>query len=271
MRWRAELAALLLLGGCGTTGALSDRPVKIGQPYAVGGVRYVPEDRRDYDAVGYASWYGRDHAGKPTANGERFDPGALTAAHPTLPMPSYVAVTALDSGRTITVRVNDRGPFSRGKLIDLSRAAARMLGTEAAGDAPVRVRRVYPTAEQQRAVARGRRVAMLPEPTPGERAEQLRRLAAQPHGGLAPAGAPVAADAAPEGGQGAAFIRVASFASRANADGLAAVLGGSVVAAGRYWQVRLGPYTDGAAAARSLANVVAKGYRDASVVAAESW
>ncbi|WP_414902879.1 septal ring lytic transglycosylase RlpA family protein [Sphingomonas flavalba] len=269
MRWRAELTALLLLGGCGTTGGLNDRVVKIGQPYVVGGVRYVPEDRRDYDAVGYASWYGRDHAGKPTANGERFDPGALTAAHPTLPMPSYVAVTALDSGRTIVVRVNDRGPFSREKLIDLSQAAARMLGTEAAGNAPVRVRRVYPTAEQQRAVARGRRIAMLPEPTPGERAEQRRRLAAQPHGGLAPVGALVAAGR--EGEAGATFVRVASFASRANADGLAAALGGSVVATGRYWQVRLGPYTDGAAAARSLADVVAKGYRDASVVAAESW
>src|SRR3546814_5799298 len=115
----------------------------IGDPYKIGGVTYTPIDVADYDEVGYAGRYGDDLAGKPTANGEDFDPAAISAAHKTLPLPSYVEVTALDTGRTILVRVNDRGPMANDRLIDLSPAAADQLGLKD-GVTGVRVRRVHP-------------------------------------------------------------------------------------------------------------------------------
>src|SRR3546814_4440918 len=106
----------------------------------VAGTSSTPADIVDNDAVGYASRYGDGRAGKPTANGEDFDPAAISAAHKTLPLPSYVEVTALDTGRTILVRVNDRGPMANDRLIDLSPAAADQLGLKD-GVTGVRVRR----------------------------------------------------------------------------------------------------------------------------------
>src|SRR3546814_18441296 len=100
----------------------------LGVPYKVGDTSYTPADVADYDAVGCASRYGDDHDGKPTANGEDFDPAAISAAHKTLPLPSYVEVTALDTGRTIMVRVNDRGTMANDRLHDLSPAAADQHG-----------------------------------------------------------------------------------------------------------------------------------------------
>lgn len=113
---------------------------KVGNPYVVAGVTYVPMEDPGYDKVGMASWYGPDFHGKQTANGELFDMSALTAAHPTLPMPSYAWVTNLRNGRTILVRINDRGPYKPGRIVDVSRASARMLGFEGQGVAEVRVR-----------------------------------------------------------------------------------------------------------------------------------
>ncbi|WP_279386493.1 septal ring lytic transglycosylase RlpA family protein [Phenylobacterium hankyongense] len=113
---------------------------KIGKPYQVGGVWYTPKAQPNYDEVGLASWYGPQHQGKPTANGERFDLNRVTAAHKTLPLPSVVEVTNLDNGKRIHVRVNDRGPFVSGRIIDLSQEAARELGFEGRGLAHVRVR-----------------------------------------------------------------------------------------------------------------------------------
>lgn len=92
--------------------AVSDYPQKIGNPYKVGDTTYTPEDVPSYDEVGYASWYGDELSGNKTANGEIFNPQGISAAHKTLPLPSYVEITALDTGRTILVRVNDRGPFT---------------------------------------------------------------------------------------------------------------------------------------------------------------
>lgn len=129
-----------------------DVPVKVGSRYQVAGRRYVPTDARDYDEVGLASWYS---SGGSTANGERFDADAVTAAHTTLPLPCYVEVTALATGRTILVRINDRGPFAADRIIDLSRGAARQLGIERQGLAPVRVRRVEPTAADRLALRSG--------------------------------------------------------------------------------------------------------------------
>jgi rare lipoprotein A len=130
-----------------------DQPSKLGSPFVVGNTTYTPEDVVSYDDVGYASYYGQELAGRPTANGEVFIPGGITAAHKTLPMPTYVEVTALDTGRTILVRVNDRGPFANDRLIDLSEGAARQLGILDKGVSGVRVRKVNPP-EQERAVLR---------------------------------------------------------------------------------------------------------------------
>ena len=113
---------------------------KLGSPYKVAGRWYVPREEPDYDRGGIASWYGDDFHGRKTANGEIFDKGALTAAHPTLPLPCYAYVTNVDNGRTILVRVNDRGPYVSDRLIDLSHASARALGYENQGRARVRVR-----------------------------------------------------------------------------------------------------------------------------------
>jgi rare lipoprotein A len=113
---------------------------KIGKPYRIGGVWYVPREDPTYDRTGMGSWYGADFHGRKTANGETYDMNALTAAHPTLPLPSYVDVTNLANGKTVRVRVNDRGPYIGGRIIDMSRAAARQLGFESQGKAELRVR-----------------------------------------------------------------------------------------------------------------------------------
>jgi rare lipoprotein A len=151
------LLGALLLAGCASTSyrPVSDSPVRIGKPYNVKGVTYVPAEQPRYDMLGYASWYGTE-SGNKTANGERFRAKAVTAAHTTLPLPSYVEVTALDSGRTILVRINDRGPFVAGRIIDLSQGAARQLGMERQGRAPVRVRVVDPPEKDKAALRKGK-------------------------------------------------------------------------------------------------------------------
>jgi rare lipoprotein A len=112
---------------------------KIGQPYQVDSVWYYPREQPDYDETGIASWYGPDFYGKATANGETYDGNQLTAAHKTLPMPVNVRVTNLDNGKSLVVRVNDRGPYARGRIIDLSRKAAQLLDVVQTGTARVRV------------------------------------------------------------------------------------------------------------------------------------
>ncbi|HWE79025.1 MAG TPA: septal ring lytic transglycosylase RlpA family protein [Pseudolabrys sp.] len=112
---------------------------RVGKPYVVGGRVYVPETDPHYSATGLASWYGDDFHGRYTANGEIFDENAISAAHPTLPLPCYARVTDLANGRSIIVRVNDRGPYAKGRLIDLSVQTAKLLGFYGHGIAKVRV------------------------------------------------------------------------------------------------------------------------------------
>src|SRR6476660_9645352 len=112
---------------------------RVGKPYTVAGRVYVPEEDTDYRAEGMASWYGDDFHGRLTANGEVFDMSSLTAAHPTLPMPSYARVTNMLNGKSLIVRVNDRGPYHGNRLIDVSNKAAELLEFKANGVARVRV------------------------------------------------------------------------------------------------------------------------------------
>ncbi len=148
-KWLLPLfCCLLLLTACATnktSATLYPESLKPGsppwqKPYTVNGQRYEPlTNHRDFVQTGIASWYGTDFQGKNTSNGEKYDMNAMTAAHKTLPLGVYVKVKNLDNGRETVVRVNDRGPFVKGRVIDLSYAAAKKLGLESIGTAPVRI------------------------------------------------------------------------------------------------------------------------------------
>jgi rare lipoprotein A len=163
--------------GSGAPGAF-----KVGQPYQAGGVTFYPKEDYSYDETGIASWYGPDFHGKRTANGETYDQDELTAAHPTLPMPSLVRVTNLDNGRSVVVRINDRGPFVPGRIIDVSKRGAQLLGFDKVGTAKVRVkimeiesRAIADAARKRGYVAPPREVASAawPVPTPGPEAGRV--------------------------------------------------------------------------------------------------
>jgi rare lipoprotein A len=163
-RGAAAVATCLLVANCASSGKFAGRvdpkygvsssprvvalgePVpkgggtyRVGKPYTVGGRIYVPEEDVNYREEGLASWYGDDFHGRQTANGEVFDLDSLTAAHPTLPMPCYARVTNLSNGKSLIVRVNDRGPYHGNRLIDVSNKAAELLDFKGNGVARVRV------------------------------------------------------------------------------------------------------------------------------------
>ena len=175
---RSSLLPLLLalfIAGCASYQPVSDTPVRVGPPYTARGVTYVPAQQPGYDEVGYASWYGNE-SGNRTARGEKFRPGGISAAHPTLPLPSYVEVTDLGSGRTVLVRVNDRGPFTRGRIIDLSRGAAEALGIHNRGQSAVRVRLAEPREKDRQRLRKGKEASERPPLTGEALAAQRRRL-----------------------------------------------------------------------------------------------
>ncbi len=144
LRLCSLLLALACLSACashhGGGGQYASRGnYKVGAPYKVDGVTYVPQEEFNHVETGVASWYGPGFHGKSTANGETYDQQDHTAAHRTLQMPSVVRVTNLDNGRSTVVRVNDRGPYARSRIIDLSRAAAQDLDIVRNGTAHVRI------------------------------------------------------------------------------------------------------------------------------------
>lgn len=116
----------------------------IGEPYSYDGIDFVPHADPAYDEAGAAAWMADEYHGRRTANGEIHDSTALVAAHPTLPLPSFVMVTNLANGRTLVLRVNDRGPFNRGRILDVSHRGAILLGFAVQGTARVRVQYLGP-------------------------------------------------------------------------------------------------------------------------------
>lgn len=142
---------ILLIAACSTTPSVrppNDNVLpkgdqggskKVGKPYKIAGKWYYPKEDPTYDQVGLASWYGRQFHGKKTANGEVYNMNSLTAAHKTLPLPSFVKVTNLANGRSIVLRVNDRGPFVDNRILDVSRRGAQLLGFQQQGVTRVRV------------------------------------------------------------------------------------------------------------------------------------
>ncbi|MCS6625173.1 septal ring lytic transglycosylase RlpA family protein [Roseibacterium beibuensis] len=232
------------------------------RPYQIRGRWYRPEEQPDYDETGMASWYGDQFHGRPTATGERFDMNALTAAHKTLPLPGLVEVTNLANGRTVVLRVNDRGPFVDGRIIDLSRGAADALDLRRAGVGEVRVRylgraprlgggQVLQYAEARPAPDRGP-VPYLPTAVPP----------AQPQPGPAAWSPP----AAPRTG---VWVQAGTWADAREARRAASHLGGGAAveeaAPGRY-RVLVGPWPDAGTAERSRRAVISRGYPEATTI-----
>jgi rare lipoprotein A len=209
------VAASILLNACATTELVfhtakkigGDEPTgregavyKIGKPYEVSGVWYYPAVDYDYSETGIASWYGSDFHGRPTANGEIYDMNRVTAAHRTLPMPSVVQVTNLENGRSISIRVNDRGPFKRGRIIDLSRRGAQLLGFERDGTAKVRVEILATESRRMAAEMTGGNGTKVAEKN-GVKAASRAKIASEPL--PPPPGMAASAKPAPVTGNGA--------------------------------------------------------------------
>jgi len=181
------------------------------KPYEVNGVIYRPHPQPNYDEVGIATWYGAQYHNRQTADGEIFNMDRASAAHTTLPLPCIVEVTNLDNGKRIRVRVNDRGPFVRGRILDLSREGAKELGFYMKGSARVRVRYVGPAP-----ALGGGSLQMAaydpPRPVPETHAtDAVQESAPKP---ISP----------PAAGQ--ARVQAATFAERAHAEAAATALGG---------------------------------------------
>ncbi|KQM65893.1 hypothetical protein ASE75_06610 [Sphingomonas sp. Leaf17] len=187
-----------------------------------------------YMATGLSSWYGEELAGNRTASGERFDPRGITAAHRTLPLGSLAEVTDLNTGRSIVVRVNDRGPHRDDRLIDLSQGAARLLGTDRRSVASVRVRTAISGATVS---AR----SLVPDITP-------------------------AAVSIPKSVSGRYSVQVGSFSSQPRAQALADRIDASVRRDGALYRVILGPFEDARSAQRARDAVVGRGYGDARIL-----
>ncbi|MBQ9731846.1 MAG: septal ring lytic transglycosylase RlpA family protein [Alphaproteobacteria bacterium] len=141
----SQVEAIKGQGGC----------YKVGSPYKIMGKWYYPKEDYSYSEVGTASWYGEDFHAKRTANGEKYDMHALTAAHRTLPLPSIVKVTNLENGRSLVLRVNDRGPYAKNRIIDISKRGAQLLGFQTQGTAKVRVEVMAEESKQLKAALLG--------------------------------------------------------------------------------------------------------------------
>ena len=183
--------------------ATGDGRYKVGSPYQIKNVWYYPAEDYEYSETGIASWYGPNFHGKQTANGETYNQNDLTAAHRTLPMPSAVRVTNLENGRSIVLRINDRGPFARGRIIDVSRQGAQLLGFQKQGVAKVRVdilpdesRQLKVAAingsSQQIPVSASPREAVVSRPLPAAQGQPASTAAATP-----PAQAPIRVESLP--------------------------------------------------------------------------
>ena len=274
---------------------------KLGAPYQAGGLWYVPAEQPAYDEVGVASWYGDDFNGKATSNGERFDMYGISAAHATLPMPSIVEVTNLENGKTLRVRLNDRGPYKAGRIIDLSRSAAQQLGYMDKGTAKVRVRYVGPAK-----LDGSTEPLFIANAGPAKPLQQLASLqaadtpvavrtvwnheapgpaispppaATAPRPVSTPMRPPTAAPPAPQA-QAAAIagdgfsVQAGAFSDRAKAQRIADALGAAGTVSVKpvpdraLYRVVVGPWRDAAQAQAARAQVVALGYADARVIKA---
>lgn len=224
---------------------------KIGNPYQIFGKWYYPKEDYDYKEVGVSSWYGADFHAKATANGEKYDMNTMTAAHRTLPLPSIVKVTNLENGKTAILRVNDRGPFAKNRIIDISKKGAQELGFHLQGTTKVKV-------EVMEKESRALKAALLggtPEPKLKEnnKIELVQRAAP-----IKPVQTIVET---PKNGK--YFVQVGAFNNRQGAENLRQQLSGfgsvsiseANIGGGTFYRVRLGPYNTEKTANQNLDNV----------------
>lgn len=285
-------------GGGGGSGVATSGSYKVGQPYSIDGTTYVPREEFNRVETGVASWYGPGFHGKSTANGERYDQGDRTAAHRTLQMPSIVRVTNLDNGLSTVVRVNDRGPYARNRIIDLSRAAAQELDIVRNGTARVRLEQLPAESQAVKEVASGgggpsEQNAAVAQLASGRRGMpnaaspvMVASAPPPPSNDLPPAAMPASADVAGRptiasltGGPivrtNGFYVQTGAFSTMGNAErqrGAMASYGSPEIfqasAGGRdVYRVRLGPYTTPDAAGIVADRLKRSGYGDARVVA----
>jgi rare lipoprotein A len=307
MRLAYPLRAVLIGVLCATlAGCAADKgryagtgAYKVGNPYLINGVWYYPKEDPFYDETGIASWYGPDFHGKATANGERYDMEALTAAHRTLPLPTVVRVTNLENGRSLRLRVNDRGPYARGRIIDVSRRAAHLLGFHANGTARVRVQYEgradvgAPPPQEEGEIVASRPGDLRSAPVGGVSSTELApppgATAAPPRQAVPPvrvaSAAPVTqaeSDVAPDGvvttvpvpASTGLWVQVGAFLSRGNADRLAqrlvyvgpARVSQAVINGRPLYRVRFGPFASVEDADSMLDKVINKGENGAQIV-----
>jgi rare lipoprotein A len=239
---------------------------KVGNPYKVGGEWFYPKEDPNYRNVGIASWYGLDFHGRRTANGEIYDMDSLSAAHPTLPLPTYAKVKNLENGREVVVRINDRGPFARGREIDVSKRTAEALGFQRKGTTKVQVTYLgkAPLSGEDGWVVDSRYAEKSRKAVP-PRQEEPRRVQIASAAPVPPM---------PSTGLGMSYIQAGSFRDAINADRLRHTLAsvGQVevmpidVAGTTYFRVRVGPVS-GEQAAQALSRVRSAGLPGAQLIA----
>jgi rare lipoprotein A len=272
----------------------------VGKPYQVAGRWFEPKEQPGYDKKGMASWYGEAFNRRKTSNGEWFDMTRLTAAHPTLPLPSYVKVTNLDNGREVVVRVNDRGPFVGTRIIDLSKRTAEVLEFKNKGKAQVRVQYIGPAPlndngshlvamnkELDRGTPLRKMIASADRRKGKAPADSVRVAAAKPAKKKAPppepqfetaAYEPEAEAAAPAPTEISYFIQLGSFSDGENAarvrDQFAAVWPVQFIelsgASGPIYRVRLGPISSSEDAQTALIDAQTAGFGDAKLIRNEA-
>jgi rare lipoprotein A len=246
----AFIILLLFVAACSTTPSVrppNDNELpkgdqggaqKVGKPYKIAGKWYYPKEDPTYDEIGQASWYGRQFHGKKTANGEVYNMNSLTAAHKTLPLPSYVKVTNLANGRSIILRVNDRGPFVDSRILDVSRRGAQLLGFQKQGVTRVRV---------QASDANGN----ITNPTPAKQYAETSKDTEISH-----------------------YVQIGSFSRKTSADEQArmVLLAGetpkiqeTVIDGRTLWRVRIGPLLNRNLAQEILDRLVSRGFYETRI------
>lgn len=270
----------------------------VGKPYQVAGRWFTPKEQPNYDKTGPASWYGEAFNRRKTSNGEWFDMTRLTAAHPTLPLPSYVKVTNLDNGRDVIVRVNDRGPFVGPRIIDMSKRSAEVLDFKRKGKANVRVQYIGPAplddngthlvamnkelqrgtslkrmiaaADKSRGKVRSTDVMVAEAPVKKKKQANVETVAYTP-----PAMDPPVTGS---GVETSYFVQVGSFADPVNAERARDMFASAWPVQfmelsgtqGSVYRVRLGPISSQDDANTALEGAIASGYPDARLVQAQA-
>lgn len=235
---------------------------KVGNPYKIMGKWYYPKEDYNYVETGTASWYGKDFHSKYTANGEIYDMNTLTAAHRTLPLPSIVRVTNLENGRSLVLRVNDRGPFAKNRIIDISKRGAQLLGFQAQGTAKVKVEIM---AEESKAL----KAAMTGEQAPTVVIKNEPQTITIPKKVVS-----AYTETAKNNAEGIFYIQAGSFANKEIANNLKSQLNkyGEInimpaeVNGSKYYRVRVGPFYGKTDANIALLKIRDAGLSDARVI-----